>query len=186
MPPKGTELELPEDATAALEELSDVFALVEDEARPWTDRAAVWQALHQLQLVVNRVLKRTKPAIVFAMDRGGVERAGRLRLKWKPKEVEWRCNDPTAWTDEQVQHALEGLMADPMGRLFVTVIPAHLEVNTKYLGAAMMSPSTVAPRGVGPEALQEYARALYDEAKRRAWRVELVAEPTVEVMPLKR
>lgn len=183
--PRGTELELQEPGGLA-EAVREAVAAMLDESRPWEDRAALWQALHGWQLEVNRGLRKAKPAIVFAMDRGGIERAGRLRLKWRAKEVEWRCNLPESWTDADVQDALTGLLADALGRYFVRVIPAHLELDTAYLGAAMMSPSSVAPAKVGPEALQEYARALFDEAKRRGWRVEVQPEPTIEVLPARK
>jgi len=168
---------------AGIRSIHDALDLLAARETPFENRAALYAVLYALQLKINRALRSAKSDLAYRMYIDHLTQAGQLRLKHVARKVVWPVNEELNWTSDEIQEALRGLRNDPLTRPFVRFIPAHLEINTVALAAALhgelASPDA---EGRGPEALQESARRLYREMNARRWRRELEGEETIQVV----
>lgn len=162
--------------------IQEATRLLVDPETSLEDRIALYAALYNLQLDVNRTLRKAKGAIAYRMFMGGIRAAGDVRLKHVARKVAWPVNDRVNWTDDDVQRALAGLQADPETADYIRFVPRHLEVDTVALAAAMHGQVLVDRDGRTIERIQATARGLYREMQRRGWRRELESEETIEVV----
>lgn len=132
------------------------------------DRAAVYAVARALKLKLERAIKPVTKELADAMATEGMSQLGPLRLGWRSVDPRYVCNDPDNWTDDGVQDAMRGLAGDPATAPYIRTIPAHFEIDTRALGAAM---------AIG----DEQARTLYNELKSRRWRVEEARTPELKL-----
>lgn len=113
----------------ALDALADTRLTIED-------RAGAYAVLHQVQLRINRALRKVKDDLIVYMKSNELKALGPLSVKSTPFDVEWPVNDEANWQDVTVQDALRDLIL-PIAPEFVRHVPEHYELNTAALGAAV-------------------------------------------------
>lgn len=121
------------------------------------DRAASYALLHQVQLRINRVLRKVKDDLILHMEREGLRSMGPLSVKATAIDPRYPVNDEGNWADAGVQEEL-GLLVK-IAPDFIRRVPEHYEIRSAELGAAVHAGD--------PVALQ-----LYTMCKERRWRVE--------------
>ncbi len=105
-------------------------------------RGAIWATLHRIQLVINRALKANRDDLVIYMQANDLRQMGPLSLKATAIDVKWPINDPGNWTDDTAQGWLAAIRATAVE--YIREVPAHLEIDTKALGAGMAEGDPVA------------------------------------------
>ena len=148
----------------ALEALGDARLTIED-------RAAAYGVIHQVQLRLNRALKAIKEDLIQHMVRNDLRSMGPLSIKRTPFDVAWPCNSEGNWGDAGVQDAMAALYDSP-ARPFIRRIPAHYEIATAELGAAVHLGN--------PDAID-----LHRALKERGWRTEEGKRLSLEVREAK-
>lgn len=158
-----TELHTPQTIDSALSALSDTRLSIED-------RAAAYGVIHQVQLRMNRALRKVKDELIVYMEREGMKALGPLSIRSTAFDVEWPCNAEANWEDATIQDTFRDVIL-PLAPEFVRHVPEHYEIKTAELGAAVHAGD--------PVAIQ-----LHRELKDRGWRTEggrrlsiAVAEP---------
>jgi hypothetical protein len=121
------------------------------------DRGAAYALLHQVQLRINRVLRKAKDELILHMEREGLRSMGPLSVKATAIDPRYPVNDEGNWADAGVQEELQ-LLAK-IAPDFIHRVPEHYEIRTAELGAAVHAGD--------PVAIQ-----LYTMCKERRWRVE--------------
>jgi LmbE family N-acetylglucosaminyl deacetylase len=148
----------------ALEALTDTRLTVDD-------RAAAYGVIHQVQLRLNRALRKVKDELIEHMERNHLKALGPLSIKSTAIDVAWPCNDEGNWMDATIQ----GALMDVYARLtpeFVKHIPDHYEIDTRALGEAVH---------LGDPAAQQ----LHQELKDRHWRTEVGRRLSLNVREVK-
>jgi hypothetical protein len=148
----------------ALEALTDTRLTIED-------RAGAYAVIHQVQLRLNRALRKVRDELIFHMESNGLKSLGPLSVKRTAIDVEWPCNIEANWTDATVQDTFRDVLL-PIAPEFIRKIPAHYELDTAALGAAVHLGD--------PLALQ-----LHREVKARGWRTEAGKRLSLEVKEAK-
>lgn len=134
----------------ALDVVSNSLAVPED-------RGAAYALLHQVQLRINRVLRKAKDDLILHMEREGLRSMGPLSVKATAIDPRYPVNDEGNWADAGTQEELEQLAK--IAPDFIRRVPEHFEIRTAELGAAVHAGD--------PVAIQ-----LYTVCKERRWRVE--------------
>lgn len=148
----------------ALEALTDTRLTVDD-------RAAAYGVLHQVQLRINRALKKVRDELIVYMTTTDLRSVGPLRIKSTPIDVAWPCNMEANWTDATVQDTFRDVLL-PIAPEYIRKIPAHYELDTAALGAAVHLGD--------PLALQ-----VHREVKARGWRTDQGRRLSIEVREAK-
>lgn len=148
----------------ALEALTDARLTIED-------RAGAYAVIHQVQLRLNRALRKVRDDLIVYMKANDLKSLGPLSVKSTAVEVEWPCNNEANWEDVTVQDTFRDLLL-PLAPEFIRKVPAHYEIKTKELGAAVHLGD--------PLALQ-----LHRELKKRGWRTEAGRRLSIEVKEAK-
>lgn len=153
--------------------LAAAIEAVENTSLPLETRAASWAALRAWRRVVDRVLRPVGQEIQHAMAAAEAQRWGPIRLTWKAIDPRYPVNDPGNWVDDGVQETLRewatsGRYAAPDGTPWVPHIPAHYEIATAALGAAIAA---------GDPA----ARELYGLIREKGYRTEAGRAATLTV-----
>lgn len=149
---------------AALDALIDTRLTIED-------RAGAYAVIHQVQLRLNRALKKVRDDLLIYMTRNELKALGPLSVKSTPIDVAWPCNDEANWLDATTQDTFRDLLL-PIAPEFIRKVPEHYEIRTKELGAAVHLGD--------PLALQ-----LHRELKKRGWRTEEGRRLSIEVKEAK-
>jgi hypothetical protein len=121
------------------------------------DRAGAYAVLQQVQLRINRALRKVRDELILHMEANGLRALGPLSVKSTAIDVSWPANDPGNWGDAGVQEAMA--FYSKITPEFFRHVPEHWELNTAALGEAVHMGD--------PAALQ-----LHTEAKTRGWRRE--------------
>jgi hypothetical protein len=129
-----------------------------DKALTVDDRAAAYGVLHQVQLRINRALRKVRDELILHMERNGLKALGPLTVKSTAIDVRWPVNDEGNWSDATVQDTIRDVIL-PVLPEFVRHVPEHYEIRTAELGEAVHLGD--------PAALQ-----LHRELKDRGWRTE--------------
>lgn len=153
--------------------LTEALELVQDTDQPLPVRAGSWAVLRAWRRDVDRVLRPIGREIQEAMAAAEAQRWGPIRLTWKAIDPKYVCNDPDNWVDDGVQEQLAAWAAEsrytaPDGTPWVKSIPAHHEVDTAALGAAIAA---------GDPA----ARELYGLIRQKGYRTESGRAATLTV-----
>lgn len=143
--------------TGLPEPVQDALALLADESTPVDDRAALYATLHQIQLRINRVLRKARDPLVIHMEREGLRDMGPLSVKATAFDVEWPVNDPDNFGDAALQDELAA--SARIAPDYIVHVPEHWELNTAALGAGVASGDPVAQK-------------LHRHAKDQGWRRE--------------
>lgn len=122
--------------------IADALTLLADESTPVDDRAALYATLHQVQLRINRVLRKARDPLVVHMETNRLREMGPLSVKATAFDVTWPCNEPGNWDDAGIQDEMVA-MAAAAPEFFIHV-PAHWEVVPAALGAAVHAGDPVA------------------------------------------
>jgi hypothetical protein len=122
------------------------------------DRGAAYALLHQIQLRINRALRKAKDDLILHIEGNHLKALGPLSIKATAIDVAWPCNDEGNWGDAGVQDAMG--MLRQVAPDFIREVPAHYEIRTAELGAAVHAGDPV-------------ARQLHAECKARGWRTEV-------------
>jgi hypothetical protein len=157
-------LTAPPNLDTALEALADSRLTVDD-------RAAAYGVLHQVQLRVNRALRKVRDELIAYIVANDLKALGPLSIKATAIDVAWPCNDASNWRDATVQDTLRDLFAKTLPE-FVKHIPDHYEIDTRALGEAVHLGD--------PAALQ-----LHQELKDRHWRTEVGRRLSLAVREVK-
>ena len=148
----------------ALEALTDTRLTIED-------RAGAYAVIHQVQLRLNRALRKVKDDLIVYMKSNDLKALGPLSIKATSIDVAWPCNAEANWTDATVQDTFRDVLL-PIAPEFIRKIPAHYELDTAALGAA---------EHLGdPVAIQ-----VHREVKARGWRTEAGKRLSLEVKEAK-
>lgn len=139
------------DIDTALEALTDTRLTIED-------RAGAYAVIHQVQLRLNRALRKVKYDLIVYMKSNDLRALGPLSIKSTAFDVEWPCNAEANWADATVQDTFRDILL-PIAPEFIRQVPAHYEIRTAELGAAVHAGD--------PLAIQ-----LHREVKARGWRTE--------------
>lgn len=158
-----TEYQAPNIDTA-LDALTDSALTIED-------RAAAYGVIHQVQLRLNRSLRKVRDELVSHLITNDLKELGPISLKSVPFDVEYPCNAEGNWTDLTVQDTFRTVIA-PIAPEFVRLVPEHYEIRTAELGAAVAKGDPV-------------ARQLHRELKDRHWRTEGGRRMTLAVKEVK-
>lgn len=148
----------------ALEALTDTRLTIED-------RAGAYGVIHQVQLRLNRALRKVKDDLIVYMKANDLKALGPLSIKSTPFDVEWPCNAEANWTDATTQDTFRDVLL-PIAPEYVKEVPAHYEIRTAELGTAVHLGD--------PLALQ-----LHREIKARGWRTEGGRRLSLEVKEAK-
>lgn len=138
--------------------LATALAILDDPAASIPDKAGAYGVGHQVQLRINRKLKKVRDDIITYMVAQDVPALGPLSVKSTPIDVDWPCNAEGNWQDDTIQGALREVYSK-VSPEFVRHVPEHYEINTAALGAAVHLGD--------PVALQ-----LHREMKDKGWRTE--------------
>lgn len=149
---------------SALEALADARLTVED-------RAGAYAVLHQVQLRINRALRKVRDDLIVYMKSNDLKALGPLSVKSTPIDVAWPVNEEGNWTDATVQDTIRDVLL-PLAPEFIRKVPAHYEIDTRALGEAVHLGD--------PLALQVHA-----EIKKRGWRTEQGRRLSIEVREVK-
>ena len=117
--------------------LDAAIGAVADPKLPSEQRGAVYAGLRRLKLQIDRALRPVTKEIELAMVQADAREWGPLRLTWKAIDPKYPCNDPGNWDDAGVQQDLSDWSQSSSYRPFIRRVPAHLEVDTAELGAAV-------------------------------------------------
>lgn len=137
--------------------IDDAMTRLADPGTPVEDRAAVYAVLHQVQLRINRGLRKAKDDLIVHMEREGIRDMGPLSVKASSIDPRWPCNDEENWADLGVQDAMTMLVK--IAPDYIRHVPEHYEIRTAELGAGIAAGDPV-------------AKELHRECKRRGWRTE--------------
>jgi hypothetical protein len=148
----------------ALEALTDTRLTIED-------RAGAYAVLHQVQLRLNRALRKARDELIAYIEGNGLKALGPLSVKRTAIGVEWPCNAEANWQDATVQDTFRDVLL-PIAPEFIRKVPAHYEIRTAELGKAVHAGD--------PLALQ-----LHRELKARNWRTEAGRRLSLEVKEAK-
>jgi hypothetical protein len=148
----------------ALDALSDATLTIED-------RIAAYAVVHQVQLRLNRALRKVKDEIIVYLGSNDLRSLGPVSIKSTAFDVEWPCNAEGNWTDLTVQDTLREVLL-PIAPEFIRKVPEHLEIRTKELGEAVHAGD--------PLALQ-----VHRELSNRGWRTEGGRRLSLEVKEAK-
>jgi len=148
----------------ALEALTDNRLTIED-------KAGAYALLHQVQLRINRALRKVRDDIIIYMKSNELKSLGPLSIKSTPIDVAWPVNIEANWQDATVQDALRDLIL-PIAPEFIRKIPAHLELDTAALGAAVHMGDPV-------------ALEVHRQVKAHGWRTEAGRRLSLEVKEAK-
>lgn len=148
--------------------LDQAIEAVADTNLPMEQRGAVYAGLRRLRLAIDRALRPVTKEIELAMVQADASEWGPLRLTWRAIDPKYPCNDPGNWDDAGVQDQLAEWRRHTAYRPFIRPVPAHLEVDTAELGAA------VANGDPG-------ARELYGLLNEKRYRTEEGRAPTLTV-----
>lgn len=151
--------------------LDTALEALDDTALTVDDRAAAYGVLHQVQLRINRALRKVRDELILHMERNDLKALGPLTVKSTAIDVRWPCNDEANWTDATVQDTLRDLIR-PVTPEFVRHVPEHYEIRTAELGEAVHLGD--------PAALQ-----LHRELKDRGWRTEVGRRLSLAVKEVK-
>ena len=135
----------------ALDALTDTTLTVED-------RAAAYAVIHQVQLRLNRALRKVKDEIITYIVGNDLRSLGPVSVKSTAFDVAWPCNDEGNWQDSMVQDTMRDILL-PIAPEFIRKVPAHLEIRSRELGEAVHMGD--------PLALQ-----VWRECSDRGWRTE--------------
>lgn len=144
--------------------INEAMTQVADASVPIETRAAMYGLLYEMKRRIDRALgtytrtgstAKSELAAHLATLEG--EELGPLYLGWESFDVTWPANDPENWTDYGVQEELA--LIKQLAPEFVRSIPAHLELDTAALGAAVHAGD--------PAAVQ-----LHRQCKEKGWRKE--------------
>lgn len=137
--------------------ITDALNVLADPATSVDDRAAVYAYLHQVQLRINRALRKSKDELIVHMESNGLRDMGPLSVKATAFDVEWPVNAEDNWADLTVQEELA--MFAQIAPDYIRHVPDHFEIRTAELGA-------------GVHASDPVAVELHKHAKERRWRTE--------------
>lgn len=156
----------------------DALEIVTDTSRPIEERAPAYAILRRIRLEIDRAIKPVGREIQEAMASVQATEWGPIRLSWKAIDPKYPANDPGNWGDDGVQSVLSEWAANPRyqspdGTAWVQRIPAHCEINTAALGAAIAA---------GDPA----ARELYGLIKDHGFRTEQGRAATITVVEPRR
>lgn len=135
------------------------------------DRAGAYAVLHQVQLRINRALRKVKDDLIVYMKSNDLKALGPLSVKSTPFDVEWPCNAEANWTDATTQDTFRDVLL-PIAPEYIKTIPQHYELDTAALGSAVHMGD--------PLALQ-----VHREIKARGWRTEGGRRLSIEVKEAK-
>jgi hypothetical protein len=121
------------------------------------DRGAAYALLHQIQLRINRALRKAKDDLIIHLESNHLRSMGPLSVKATAIDVAYPCNDEGNWADATIQEELEAYHR--LAPDFIRKVPEHYEIRTAELGA-------------GVHAGDPVARQLHAVAKERGWRTE--------------
>jgi hypothetical protein len=152
------------DIDTALEALTDTRLTIED-------RAGAYAVIHQVQLRLNRALRKVKDELIVHMKSNDLKALGPLSIKSTPFDVEWPCNAEGNWGDADVQDTFHNVLLQ-IAPEFIRKVPAHYEIRTAELGKAV-------------HAGDPLALALHRELKARNWRTEGGRRLSIEVKEAK-
>lgn len=148
----------------ALEALTDTRLTIED-------RGGAYAVLYAVQIRINRALRKVKDELIVYMKSNDLKALGPLTIKSTPFDVEWPCNAEDNWTDATTQDTFRDVLL-PIAPEYIRQVPAHYEIRTKELGAAVHLGD--------PLALQ-----IHRELKARGWRTEAGKRLSIEVKEAK-
>jgi hypothetical protein len=149
---------------SALEALSDSRLTTED-------KAGAYALLHQVQLRINRALRKVKDDLIIYMESNGLKQLGPLSVKRTAIDVEWPVNAEGNWGDHTTQDAIRTLIL-PIAPELVRHVPEHYELRTAELGAAVHLGDPV-------------ALEVWRQAKAHGWRKEAGKRLSIEVKEAK-
>jgi hypothetical protein len=149
---------------SALEALTDTRLTIED-------RAGAYAVIHQVQLRLNRALRKVKDDLIAYMVTNDLKALGPLSVKKSSIDVEWPVNDEANWGDHMTQDAIRDLIL-PIAPELVRVVPMHYELRTAELGAAVQLGDPV-------------ALEVWRQAKAHGWRKEAGKRLSIEVKEAK-
>ena len=148
----------------ALEALTDTRLTIED-------RAGAYAVIHQVQLRLNRALRKVKDDLIVYMKSNDLKALGPLTIKSTPFDVEWPINAEGNWTDILAQDTIRDVLL-PIAPEFIRQVPAHYEIRTAELGKAVHAGDPV-------------AITLHKMLKERGWRTEAGRRLSLEVKEAK-
>lgn len=121
------------------------------------DRGAAYALLHQIQLRINRALRKAKDDLIVHLESNHLKAMGPLSIKATAIDVAWPVNAEGNWGDAGVQEELQAY--SKIAPDFIRHVPDHYEIRTAELGVAVHAGDPV-------------ARQLHQMAKERGWRTE--------------
>ena len=148
----------------ALEALTDTRLTIED-------RAGAYAVLHQVQLRLNRALRKVKDELIVYMESNGLRSLGPLSVRRTAIDVEWPVNDEANWGDLTVQDAIRDVIL-PIAPEFVRHVPEQYEIRTADLGSAVHMGEPV-------------ALEVWRQVKAHGWRKEAGKRLSLEVKEAK-
>ena len=110
----------------ALEALTDTRLSIED-------RAGAYAVIHQVQLRLNRALRKVKDDLIVYMKSNDLKALGPLSVKSTPFDVEWPCNQEANWTDATTQDTFRDILL-PIAPEYVRLVPEHYEIRNRRAG----------------------------------------------------
>lgn len=137
--------------------VQEAIAVLENPETRVEDRAAIYAVLHQVQLRINRSLRKVKDDLIVYLETNRLREMGPLSVKATAIDVKWPVNDPENWTDSTTQEMLE--VFAKVAPDYIRHVPEHREVDTAALGAGVAAGDPVAKR-------------LHAELKEHGWRTE--------------
>jgi hypothetical protein len=148
----------------ALDALGDTRLTVED-------RAGAYAVVHQVQLRLNRALRKVKDELIVYMESNHLRSLGPLSVKRTAFDVEWPINEEGNWEDATVQDTIRDVFL-PIAPAFIRQVPAHYEIRTADLGSAVHMGDPVAIE-------------LHRQLRERGWRTEAGKRLSLEVKEAK-
>lgn len=161
----------------SLAAVDDALAVVQDTSLPIEQRAPSYAVLRRMRLQIDRAIRSVGQEIQAAMAAVDATEWGPIRLSWKAVDARYPANDEGNWDDDGVQSVLSEWAANPRyqspdGTPWVIRIPAHCEIATAALGAAIAA---------GDPA----ARELYRLIREKDYRTEEGRTATLAVVELR-
>jgi len=142
-----------------------------DRALTIEDRAGAYAVIHQVQLRLNRALRKVRDELIAYLTDNDLKALGPLSVRSVPVDVEYRCNDEGNWGDATVQDTMRDVIL-PVAPEYVRLVPEHYEIRTAELGKGVVLGD--------PVALQ-----LHRELKARGWRTEAGRRLSIAVQEAK-
>lgn len=142
---------------AELPTIERAIEVVSERGLSIEDRGAAYAVLHQIQLRINRALRKAKDDLIIHIEGNHLKALGPLSVKATPIDVAWPCNAEGNWGDAGVQEELQTYST--VAPDYIRHVPPHYEIRTAELGA-------------GVHAGDPVARKLHTIAKERGWRTE--------------